>query len=124
MLVPMNTIDFRRVHEARIAQQLTVRELAARAGVAPNSVSKAEHGQPLAALTLAKITAALGLTRSADADANGWSDADASPTVTEASRVVLDIPGGEIEGLTPGELAVLRREAELAWLRARAGMAR
>lgn len=113
-----------KIREARIAQHLTVRDLADRAGVAPNSVIKAEHGRPLGDMPMHKILEALGITRSEDAHPNGFPADGRSPTVTSASRIVLDIPEGEREGLTPGQEAVLRREAEIAWLRARAGMSR
>lgn len=112
------------IHEARIAQRLTVRELAARAGVAPNSVTKAEHGRPLSPMALAKIVDALALTHSGDTGPNGYTSARTSPTVTGASQVVLDIPEGELGDLTPTELSMLKMEAQLAWLRARQGMRR
>lgn len=111
-----------RLREARVTQRLTIRGLAELAHVAPNTITRAERGEPVTYASLVRLTDALGVPRSDDAGQTASADGADAPTVTAASRIVLDIPGDEVEGLTPTELQILRREAEAAWLRARRGM--
>ena len=63
--------DLRRLREQRVMSQ---RDLAARAGVSPTTVIRAEKGEPMRYLTVRKLAEALGVEPSALVSEGGEED--------------------------------------------------
>jgi transcriptional regulator with XRE-family HTH domain len=56
------SMQLRGLHDIRLGQALSMRELAQRAGVSPSTLVSAEQGKPVYSVTVRKLAKALGCT--------------------------------------------------------------
>lgn len=127
----MNSDIAATLKRARISQGLSIRDLAARAGVSTATVQRVEGGpDELQAKTLRKLTEALGLPNARLDESGEWTIPGAplavSPHETPESRIVhsdgrtvlvLDVPPGFLDGLDEDALEEVKQDALLEVMR-------